>query len=241
MFGRKIDYARAVIAKAYERFGSLALSWSGGKDSTVMLHLVLEYAREHGLEEPLVIASDPIPFRETEEYCRRVIEKWGIKRYVFWSRDLLKPEHLEHISEPGLDKLECCYWLKVRPLNEFIESRGIDGLFVAIRWDEHPERAKEKFFSPRKNPEHYRIHPLLHFTLPEIWKYVLDNRLPVNPLYLKGYLSLGCKPCTFPVVRQGFKSIGDIYEYVCKGTKERAGRSIDKERIMERLRRLGYF
>lgn len=237
----KVKHAELVVSKAYRRFGRLALSWSGGKDSTVMLHMVLGYARRHGLEEPLVIASDPIPFPETEEYCRSIIREWNIKNYVFWSRDLLKPTHLTHAGEPGSDKLNCCLWLKVKPLNEFIAENRIEGLFVAIRWDEHLEGGKEKFFSPREQPSHVRIHPILHFTLTDTWRYILENEIPVNPLYYKGYLSLGCKPCTVPVRRKGFKSVEEILKYVEKEAKEGIGRSIDKELIMERLRKLGYF
>ncbi len=236
----KINLSKRVINKAFEKFGRLAATFSGGKDSLVMTRLILDVVEEHGYEQPIFIVSDPVPFPENEEFCRRVIQEFGIKRYVFY-RELLKPEYFEKAGPVGKDKQRCCYWLKVVPLNEFIRQQGIEGLFVAIRWDEHPERAKEKYFSPRSDPKHVRIHPMLHWRWIDVWEYIKARNLPVNPLYFKGYTSLGCKPCTSPVT-SGFKSIDEIIEFVRSGrVPERAGRDIDKERIMEKLRRLGYF
>ena len=115
-------------------------------------------------------------------------------------------------------------------------------LFVAIRWDEHPERAKETYFSPRIDPEHIRVHPMLHFTWLDVWQYIKQFNVPFNPLYLKGYTSLGCKPCTSKVKKDGFRDIDEIIAFIKQGkAKERAGRDIDKELVMERLRKLGYY
>ena len=72
--------------------------------------------------------------------------------------------------------------------------------------------------------------------------YIKEKNVPVNPLYFKGYTSLGCKPCTSVVKKEGFRDIDEIIEFIkSKKVPERAGRDIDKERIMESLRRLGYF
>ncbi|MCD6418712.1 phosphoadenosine phosphosulfate reductase family protein, partial [bacterium] len=159
---------------------------------------------------------------------------------VVFYKDLLKKEYLKKASPIGKDKQRCCYWLKVVPLKDFIRKYRIQALFVAIRRDEHPERAKEKIFSPRE--DHTRIHPILHWKWLEVWEYIKKHNLPFNPLYLKGYSSLGCEPCTSVVKQDGFKNIDEIISFIKEGkVKERAGRDVDKELIMERLRKLGYF
>jgi 3'-phosphoadenosine 5'-phosphosulfate sulfotransferase (PAPS reductase)/FAD synthetase len=67
----------------------------------------------------------------------------------------------------------------------------------------------------------------LHFRESDIWDYIKKFKVDYNPLYDKGYRSIGEKPFTKPV-----REAGD---------PERAGREKDKEKIMERLRALGYF
>ena len=96
---------------------------------------------------------------------------------------------------------------------------------VGIRWDEHPARSEEKPISKRK--DHDRIHPILDFTEEDIWDYIYLNKVPYNPLYDMGYRSVGEKEFTQPVFE--------------KGASERAGREKEKEEIMEKLRKLGYF
>ena len=44
-----------------------------------------------------------------------------------------------------------------------------------------------------------KVNPLATWTREQVWKYVLDNGIPYNPLYDKGYTSIGCEPCTRPV------------------------------------------
>lgn len=91
--------------------------------------------------------------------------------------------------------------------------------------------------------EHVRVHPILHWSEIEVWEYIKRNRVPFNPLYVskegRRYRSLGCVPCTFPVESEA-RTIEEFQEeiYGCK-VREREGRR-QKDRVMERLRYLGY-
>lgn len=112
------------------------------------------------------------------------------------------------------------------PLNQAIESLGLRALLTGVRWDEQEARADDNYFSPRENPDHVRVQPLLHFKEADIWAYIKKYHIPYCELYDKGYRSLGCAPCTSPSSGTG---------------SERNGSTQDKEKIMTRLRELGYF
>ncbi len=101
------------------------------------------------------------------------------------------------------------------------------------RWDENPARSTEVFFSPRKS--HTRVHPILLWTEREVWDYTLEHGLPIHPLYAEGYRSFDGVKDSKPTDTR------PAWEQDLEGSEERAGRAQDKERIMERLRALGYF
>ncbi|MBU4129125.1 phosphoadenosine phosphosulfate reductase family protein, partial [bacterium] len=84
------------------------------------------------------------------------------------------------------------------------------------------------------NPDHTRIHPILHFKERDIWDTIHKNNIPFCSLYYIGYRSLGAKGSTFK------NSDIPAWEQDLENTSERAGRSQGKEEIMEQLRSLGY-
>ena len=92
--------------------------------------------------------------------------------------------------------------------------------------------------------DHVRVHPLLHWSERDVWKYIEDREVPVNPLYFakggKRYRSLGCIPCTLPVESDAADVHSIIKELEVSSESERAGRSQDKQALMEQLRALGY-
>ena len=95
-----------------------------------------------------------------------------------------------------------------------------------------------------KDVDHVRVHPLLHWNEIEIWRYIKQENLPINPLYFavngERYRSLGCECCTTPV-KSNAKNVDEIIEELkTNGVCERSGRAQDKEEIIEQLRALGY-
>ena len=162
---------------------------------------------------------------------------------------------------------KCCAALKTEALKQTIEKHNFDALILAIRRDEHGIRAKERIFSPRNEsfqwdyenqpPEvwnlytglsddktHMRVHPLLSWTELDVWEYIQQENIPVNPLYFakegKRYRSLGCMPCTEPT-DSGADTIEKIVEELkTTNQEERGGRQQDKENVMQKLRALGY-
>lgn len=91
---------------------------------------------------------------------------------------------------------------------------------------------------------HVRVHPILHWDEIDIWKYIKEKGIPVNPLYFaengKRYRSLGCMPCTKPF-KSNVKNVDDMIEELKKTEEsERMGRHTEKEQILRRLRALGY-
>jgi phosphoadenosine phosphosulfate reductase len=115
-----------------------------------------------------------------------------------------------------------------------LEKRKIKALITGIRWDEQEARANETYFSPRKKPPHNRVHPILHFREGDVWEAIHRFKIPYVKLYKEGYRSLGAKGTTIKPAEV------PAWEQDLEKTTERVGRRQDKEKIMERLRKLGY-
>jgi phosphoadenosine phosphosulfate reductase len=214
-FEEKVEKSKKVIKKAVERFDRVAIAWTTGKDSTALLGLAKEVFGRVPI--PVLHGDTTVKFDEIYEFRDKLAEEWDLNLII------VKPEIPEgfKIAE---DREKCCHLLKTIPFQKKIKELGLGAVIVGIRWDEQESRANEKYFSERE--DHYRVHPILHWSEEDVWRYLKDRGIPHNPLYDKGYRSLGCKLCTRPTPIGG---------------KERSGRAQDKEEIMERLRALGYW
>lgn len=182
----------------------------------------------------------------------------------------LKSEALKHTLSGEWPRRRMDH--KVGRLEAEERREAFTGVIVGARADEEGSRSKERYFSARDRqsewdvgdqpPElwrqyktdfapgtHVRIHPLLDWTELNIWEYIERERIPIIPLYFdrgdgRRYRSLGCYPCTSPVVSEA-KSVTDIVEELRAGKfrdiAERSGREQDKEDGgLETLRRGGY-
>ena len=252
----KVKVAEVVAEAALETFSRPLVVWSGGKDSTVVLHIVRNVAERLGRRFDVVFIDHFMHFEETIEFVNKVAGEWGLRLFIRGNDRLrgyrygdavkvseLDPRDREELLKIGYAKPEFTFslsniaanhLLKTVPLLEFIRDGGYDGVFIGIRWDENPARAGEVFFSRRENPIHIRVHPILPFTERDVWEYTLANKLPINPLYYRGYRSIDDKYETKPTGNR------PAWEQDLENTPERAGRAQDKEGIMELLRRYGY-
>ncbi len=246
-----------IIREAKLKFRNVAALWSMGKDSTTMLALTRK-AFLGKIPFPVIHIDNGIDFPETYAFREWLSKKWGFE--VIVGNSEIKPDPVGSA---------CCGKNKPETLKNILGEYGFDALIVSIRRDEHSIRAKERYMSPRdkdfrwdyKNQpaelwgdylsnkdgkSHIRVHPLLDWNEIDIWRYIKQEHIPVNPLYFSRngyrYRSLGCTHCTI-ALKSGAKNVDDIIKEL-RSTKqeERSGRSMDKEKeyAMQRLRSLGY-
>ncbi len=253
----------SIIREAKAQFENLAVLWSTGKDSTTALWLCKK-AFFGRIPFPVIHIDTGYKFREMYEFRDKVAREWGFNLIIAKNE-----EAINRGLSPKKGRLECCTLLKTEALKSVIEQEGFDALILAIRRDEHGIRAKERYYSPRDDDfrwdyenqpaemwdlyvkpaedfSHMRVHPILHWTELDVWQYVKEEKLPINPLYYSRngmrYRSMGCEPCTVPIPSDA-KTVDEIVEELkTSKIQERAGRSQDKERayMMQKLRSLGY-
>jgi sulfate adenylyltransferase subunit 2 len=256
-----------IIREAFAKLSNLAMLWSMGKDSTVLLWLARKAFLGH-VPFPLVHIDTSFKIPSMIEYRDRIVREWNLRLVVSRHETALA----EGRTYPGgrLTRVECCSLLKKDALKDLLARHNYTGLIVGVRRDEEPTRAKERYFSPRgvnmewdvvnQPPEfwdqfktdfqpgtHVRVHPLLHWTEIDIWRYIRRERIEVMPLYFdqgtgERYRSLGCWPCT-ATVKSTARNIDEIIaELEATRAPERAGRAQDQESeaAFEVLRRDGY-
>jgi len=250
-----------IIREAYNRVEPLALLWSIGKDSNVLLWLIKKafYGR---VPFPLVQLDTEMEEDEVYEFRDMLVEKWDLPLKI----EMCPPESEMDQTLPPATRAAA---RKTVGLRNLLEKEGYRGVFAGIRRDEQAMRAKERVFSPRTLdgdwdfkdqpaefwdqyktdfPDgcHVRIHPLLHWTEVDIWRYTKREELPVVPLYFARdgmrFRSLGEKNITFPIKSDAATIDEIIAELEVTKTSERAGRTMDNETedSFEKLRASGY-
>ena len=107
------------------------------------------------------------------------------------------PKHLQRDNDGALlftsDPDRCCYLNKTLPLEPILASHDV--WISGVRRDQNANRKQMK--EEERTPNGVvRFHPLLDWTAKDIYDYIKAHDLPRHPLENKGYLSIGCEPCT---------------------------------------------
>jgi phosphoadenosine phosphosulfate reductase len=185
--------AEEVIRWAVDEFGDrVCLTCSWQKQSSVLVHMVSEL----GVEIDVIELDTHLSFRESYETRERLVERYGLT--------LIQPEIMtiaeQHAREgPNLWETNpdrCCHIRKVEPLIEAL--RPYDAWISGIRRDQSPSRAGTPKVERSERYGVWKVHPLADWSEKDVWRYIVRNGIPYNPLHDAGYRSIGCIPCTRP-------------------------------------------
>ncbi|MCR6693219.1 MAG: phosphoadenosine phosphosulfate reductase family protein [archaeon YNP-LCB-003-016] len=192
-FDFKVLQAKSILKIAKETFGdNLAVAFSGGKDSLVVLHLALETL---GPDIPVIFNNTTIEFPETIQYVLNLSKMWGFKLHV------TNPNRnfFSAVKEHGWATHEnrwCCKPYKDEPAYKYMIEHGIMAEITGVtRTESFYRRYLKPFTMPKKDPPILRINPIYDWNSQEVWRYIKERNLPYNPLYNMGYQRIGCWCC----------------------------------------------
>ncbi len=250
-----------ILREAFNRIARLGMLWSLGKDSNVMVWLAKKAFFGH-VPFPVMHIDTGRKFKAMYDFRDRYAKEWDLKLVVGGCPPV---EDMDPTLPPAARSAQ----RKSRGLQALIAEQGLEGVIAGIRRDEEATRAKERVFSPRgeagewnfrdQPPEfwdqfktdfppgtHVRIHPLLHWTELDIWRYIQREKIPVVDLYFardgKRFRSLGDEDITHPIASNAATVAEIVAELEVTRVAERSGRAMDHEAedAFERLRADGY-
>jgi sulfate adenylyltransferase subunit 2 len=187
-----------IFREAYHAIPKLAMLWSFGKDSTVMIWLAKKAFFGH-VPFPLIHCDTGLEMEEVYAYRDQYEAEWGVNLL----REPCPPMEATDATLPHDARIAS---RKTLGLKQVISREDYQGIIAGIRRDEEGTRAKERVFSPRgadaawdvkdQPPEFWgqyntrfapetslRVHPLLHWSELDIWEYIAREAIPVVPLY----------------------------------------------------------
>ncbi len=182
-----------------------AMLYSIGKDSSVMLRLALKAFYPGAIPVPLIHVDTGFKFPEMLDFRERMAREYGFRLIVFRNDEALA----EGADPFRLGTQKCCALLKTRALVDVLAAGGFDAAIGGARREEEKSRAKERICSFRdsrgqwdpKNQrpelwnlynlrinkgESIRVFPLSNWTELDIWHYIMQEKIPVVPLYFAG-------------------------------------------------------
>jgi phosphoadenosine phosphosulfate reductase len=176
--------ARALVTWAAEEYGErLAMTSAFGLNGVALIHLVYEAC---GLRVPVVFVDTGRLFPETLETRDRVKARYDLI--------LVEAQALgEGLPEPPA--ANCCELRKVLPMR--LALSGLGPLAALLTGRGRFQAATRRALEPIEwDRSPVRVNPLVRWSQGDVEEYVRDHDIPYNPLYDRGYYSIGCEPCT---------------------------------------------
>ncbi len=183
-------HPRDIIKFACDFFGDrIALSSSFGAESACLLSLAVSVKPDIRV----LFVNSGFLFPETLAFRDQLRERLKLNLVEVGPA----MGHEAFLNEYGKlyesDPDRCCDINKVEPLQRALKD--VDCWMSGVRADQTAYRSQMKFVEQKKEG-FYKLSPLLGWSSKEIYQYLKFENLPLNPLWEKGYASIGCEPCT---------------------------------------------
>ncbi|PDT83867.1 sulfate adenylyltransferase subunit CysD [Sinorhizobium sp. BJ1] len=191
-----------VLREVVATFSNPVVLYSIGKDSSVLLHLAMKAFFPAKPPFPFLHVDTRWKFREMIEFRDRMARELGFNLLVHTNQDGVDQGIGPFTHGSNLHT----HVMKTIALRQALEKYGFDAALAGARRDEEKSRAKERMFSirnaqhgwdpKRQRPEMWktyntrvgagetmRVFPLSNWTEFDIWQYILQESIPIVPLY----------------------------------------------------------
>lgn len=188
--------ARSIIEYIDQHFGAKAVfSTSFGIEDQVISHMLAETKANISI---FTLDTGRL-FPETYYVWNRTLDLYKLKIKAYYPETVAVEQLLESKGPSSFynsveDRKECCHIRKIEPLKRAIQ--GYQVWITGIRSEQSQNRDQMEFVEWDEVNQIIKIHPLYNWTLEGVVKYLKDNFVPYNPLHDKGFVSIGCQPCT---------------------------------------------
>jgi phosphoadenosine phosphosulfate reductase len=192
---------RTILKTALSLFDNIAISFSGAED-VVLVDMAVRIR-----PEVQVFTLDTGRLHpETYRLIETVRERYPIRLEVLFPdydavQRLVGGKGLFSFYRDGHH--ECCGIRKVEPLRRKLQS--LDAWITGQRRDQNATRielAEIEIDPAFSTPEHslIKFNPLANWSSAQVWDYIEAHDVPYNELHRRGYASIGCEPCTRPIL-----------------------------------------
>jgi phosphoadenosine phosphosulfate reductase len=138
-------------------------------------------------------------FQESYELMDLTIKKYSLSIKTYFPstsavEKMVEEKGFNSFYTSVENRKECCFVRKMEPL-----SRAISGAKVwitGLRAEQSENRADMPILEWDENRQLFKINPLIDWSLEALEKYLVEHKIPQNPLHKKGFVSIGCAPCT---------------------------------------------
>lgn len=138
-------------------------------------------------------------FAETYSVWNSTNEQYNTKIKAYYPnqntlQDLVESRGPNSFYESVQNRKDCCFIRKVEPLKRALAGNAI--WITGLRAEHSPERNDLPVIEWDESNKIIKYHPILDWTTDKVKEYINKNHVPYNPLHDKGFVSIGCAPCT---------------------------------------------
>jgi phosphoadenosine phosphosulfate reductase len=138
-------------------------------------------------------------FYETYDLWSKTIVKYGVSIKPYYPNtaaveDLVSSNGINGFYQSVENRKSCCYVRKVEPLKRALQGNKV--WITGLRAEQSPNRQNMQLLEWDEGNQILKYNPLLHWTMENMLDYIKGESIPYNTLHDKGFISIGCAPCT---------------------------------------------
>ena len=188
-----IEAALKTVADLFP--GKVKFSSSLGQEDQVLTDII---ARNNIAITVFTIDTGRL-FNEVYETLEKTQARYKIPVEVYFPQSgaveqMVKDNGINLFYESVPNRQLCCNVRKVEPLNRALQDAAI--WITGLRASQTQHRTQVPMVEWLPDKKIYKINPLLHWSFDDILQYINQYDVPYNPLHDKGFISIGCAPCT---------------------------------------------
>lgn len=173
----------------------LVFSTSWGQEDQAIFHAI---ASQNLSIEVFTLDTGRL-FQETYELMDLTRKKYQFPVKVYFPNTqriekLVEEKGFNSFYESVENRNECCFIRKIEPLNRALQ--GADIWITGLRREQSDNRQNIALFEKDESRDIIKMNPILDFSLEELENYLKEHKIPQNSLHKKGFMSIGCAPCT---------------------------------------------